>query len=104
MARLRDVSNLGKVLMLAGLVMAVFGLVRLLTPYSAAAKVGGYTANCGSSLAPKKVVTTINCNHGSHLELDLSLLLGGLVLSVGAAALFASETAEPTAERAGTYG
>lgn len=90
--------------MLGGLVMAVFGLIWLLTPYSAAAKVGGYTGNCGSAIAPKKVVTTINCNHGAHLELDLSLLLGGLVLSVGAALLFTPETAGPTADRTGTYG
>lgn len=84
--------------------MFVFGVVRMLTPYSAAAKVGGYSADCGSAIAPKHVVTTINCNHGAHLALDLSLLLSGIVLAAGSAAVFVPQTSDAGTDRSGTYG
>ncbi len=107
MERLQELSSLAKVLILAGLLMFVFGLVRLATPYSAAAKVGGYTQSCGSVLTPKTVVPTINCDHGGHLSLDLSLLVGGIVLAVGSAALFGPEqraVADRGSDRPGAYG
>ena len=109
MDRLVQLSSLAKVLVLAGLLMFVFGLVRLVTPYSAAAKVGGYTQNCGTVLAPKTVVPTINCDHGGHLSLDLSLVLGGVVLAIGSVALFGPDGSPRHADdrggdRPGAYG